>query len=487
MALRGCISVDRLALQILLKDNPEWVGIPVAVTRDEKPQSPILALNSRAREKGLAVGMRYSDALSLVPSLRARAVVRDRVEETHDRIVRLLASFTPDIELCPFDSDAVWVSVVGLRSLHGSESRWIGSVLGALAAERLRATIVLGFTRFGTYAMARTGSRSMVFGSRKEEFASLCRSSIDILPLTSRAKSTLRKLEVRTVKQFISLPEGEAVRRFGREAGLVRSAILQDDPLPIQPRAVIEVVPCTRHLDAPLSDIDMLMSHIDELLAVEARRAEEQKSVISGLTLVCRTEDGQTFTDVIRPAAPTLKTSLLGRLIRLRLCSRQFSSGVEDIEIRSSRAGPSRRQEELFTLSKRDLEAGARAFAAIRARFGNGSVAWARIADSHLPEKSFNLAPMKKPGLPAPAHRTTLSELPTAVRRVFLEPAQVNLEVRMQGESVRSFVVSGQWWGDRRTEAPFHREYSYRDMPNGILWLFFDKLTETCWVQGAVD
>ena len=136
MALRGCISIDCLPLRILLKDNPGWKGTPVAVTKEEKPQSPILAMNRHARERGLAAGMSYSSALSLVPELRARAVEHSRVVEARDRVVSLLNAFTPDIELCPFDMDALWVSVQGLRSLFSSESSWIEKVRRSLAAAR---------------------------------------------------------------------------------------------------------------------------------------------------------------------------------------------------------------------------------------------------------------------------------------------------------------------------------------------------------------
>jgi nucleotidyltransferase/DNA polymerase involved in DNA repair len=98
-------------LQILLNDNPSWVGTPVAVTREEKPQSPILALNREARDSGLAVGMKYASALSIVPDVRARAVPEDRIAGARAHVVQSLIAFTPDIELCPWDADALWVSV----------------------------------------------------------------------------------------------------------------------------------------------------------------------------------------------------------------------------------------------------------------------------------------------------------------------------------------------------------------------------------------
>ncbi|MGA2766237.1 MAG: DNA polymerase Y family protein [Spirochaetia bacterium] len=487
MAHRGCISIDRLPLQILLRDNPEWKGTPVAVTKEEKPQSPILALNREARERGLVAGMRYASALSLVPSLRARAVSSGRVAEAQDRIVRLLFAFTPDIEPCPFDTDAFWVSVDGLRSLFESESRWIEKVRGALAAEGFAASVVVGFTRFGTYAIARSRQCAMVFASRTDECALLSRSSIDILPLPPRTKSMLRKLEIRTVERFVSLPAGETTRRLGKEAGLLRQAILSDDPLPIQPVAVREAVHCARHLDAPLVDLELLMPHIDELLAIEAGRAETEKAVISGLTVILRTEEGEVATEVVRPAVPTLRTPLLRRLIHLRLSARQFSSGVEDIEILSARTQPSRGQEELFSLRGRDLRAGARAFAAIRARFGNDSVTCARLSDSYLPERSFQWVPVQRPVLPAPPRERVATHHPSAVRRILFTPRRMKPIPQVPGEGAEPFVASGSWWGTGDTDALFLRHYFFRGSHAGILWFFVDKLTDTTWVQGVVD
>jgi|GEM_PF-1728597 len=510
MALRGCISIDCLPLQILLRDNPGWEETPVAVTREEKPQSPVLALNRQAREKGLAAGMSYASALSLVPDLRARAVPHCRVEAARDRIVMLISAFTPDIELCPFDTDALWVSVDGLRFLFDSESGWIQTVRRALAEEGYPASVVLGFTRFGTYAIARSNPGSIAFASRKEERARMGRSSIDILPLSYRARSTLSKLEIRTVQQFVSLPEGEAMRRFGKEAARVRQAILSDDPLPIQPLVMKETIPCGRHLDAPLADLDLLMPHIDELLAIEAGRVEKERAVISGLTLILRTEDGEVSTDLIRPAVPTLKTRLLRRLILLRLSARQFSSGVEDIELRSDRTIPSRGQEELFTVRARDLHAGALAFAAIRARFGNDSVCCAQLSDSHVPESSFRWVPLKRPVLPAPCQETTAAgyptaehptaEYPAAVRRILFAPRQttrhgtgvrrtprISTGLHQPRGAAEPFVVSGSWWGTGEKDAPFVRHYYFNGSESGILWVFIDMLTRTSWVQGAVD
>jgi protein ImuB len=494
MALRGCIGIERIALQILLRDNPAWEGAPVAVTKEERPQSPLLAINKKAREKGLAPGMRYANALSLVPSLRARAVPKERIAQAGARIARLLSAFTPDVEPCPFDTDAFWVSVDGLHSLFPSESKWAEMVRGALAAEGFAACTVIGFTRFGTYIVARSRSRSLVFASPAEELAQTYRSSIDILPLSAKARNALHKLEVNTIKRFVGLPEAEIVRRFGKEAGAMRRAILSDDPLPVQLHTASEAVPNTRRLDSPSGNLDLLMSHVDEMLAIEASRARSERQVISGLALALRTEDGDITTHVIRPAVPTLQTPLLRRLILLRLSACRFASGVEHIEISSERAQPSRIQEELFAVRGRDLKAGAQLFAALRARFGNDSVTFARLDDSYLPEKSFRWVPQKQPVLPAPRKGASegkdpapRGKAPIAVRRIFFSPRRIPLDYRKTTVLSEASIVSGSWWGTEESEAPFLRRYSYCDSTAGILWVFVDGLTALSWLQGVVD
>ena len=209
--------------------------------------------------------------------------------------------------------------------------------------------------------------------------------------------------------------------------------------------------------------------------------------MISGLTLVLRTEDGQVTAEDVRPAVPTLQTSLLRRLIRLRLSARQLGSGVEDIEIRSARTAPSRKQEELFTVRGRDLQAGARAFAAIRARFGNESVTCAHAGDSHLPERSFQWEPMDKPVLPTARRAPSdTAGLPPVVRRILFSPSQCRQAPETEAVA-GPFVVSGSWWGADGEDAPYCREYSYHHSSSGVTWLYVDRLTDLTWVQGTVD
>ena len=485
MPLRGCVRIHCLPMQILLADNPSWRGAPVAITKEERPQSPIVSLNQEARERGLTEGVRYASALSLVPGLRARTVAPARIEKARGLIARLLGSYTPDVEPCPFDVDAFWVSLEGLRSLFGTEAHWMAQVTEVLKSQGLSSRIVAGFTRFGTYALARGGSRRTSFASREEERAVVQKSSVDLLPFPPRIRAVLRRLEIRTMGQLVRLPAGETLRRLGKEAAELRAAILSDDPLPIQPLALKEPAESFRRLDAPLSDTALLLPHIEELLVREAQRAESERSVIAGVTLMLHTEDGDDISDLVRPAVPTRSTAVLMRLIRLRLSERRLSSGVDRIHVRCAHTHPSRRQEELFTSPGRDLAAGARAFAAIRARFGEEAVAVALPCSSHLPEGSFRWAAMERPVFPARPGLSTAP--PAAVRRILFSASPWPAARQVRRGSAHDLLVSVRWWGDPATVAPVQRAYRFQQTREGMAWIYEDRIAGTSWLQGVVD
>ncbi|HET6452345.1 MAG TPA: DNA polymerase Y family protein [Spirochaetia bacterium] len=487
MARRGCIRLESLPLQILLRDNPSWAGVPVAVTREEKPQSPILALNRAARDRGLVPGMKYASALSLVPALRARRVAPRRVEEARELIVRTVFSFTPDIEPCPFDVDAIWVSLEGMGSLFGSERSWIDSVRSALAARGFSSLAVAGYTRFGTYVASRGRGSSLVFSSAEEETSLVQRSGIGTLPFSPRTRGMLRRLGVHTVRQFLALPDGEVTRRLGQEAGRLRQALLHDDPLPVRAAEVCERGPSARRLDAPATDLAHLLPPVKDLLEAEVARAEAGRAVISALTLRLRTEEGEWTTELVRPAAPARNAGVLFRLLSLRLSGLQFVSGIEEVQLGSEWTEPSREQGELFAVPRRDLDAGARAFAAIRARYGNGAVVRVGLQESHLPDRSFRWVQTDRPAIPrpqllpsGPANGTALP----AVRRLLFSPRARD---DRPPDTVTTLLASGSWWGTDSVDAPYRRAYWYQRSREGLLWLYKDERSATAWLHGWVD
>src|SRR5262249_35037826 len=151
----ACVNLPRFALQILLRKNPGWENLPVAVTREEKPMSPLLELNKIAEARGGRIGARYAEALTLLPDLRAGIVTAAEISESRERVAAILAVFSPGVEPSVSDAGVMWVDASGLEGLFGSLARWLVRARAALAAEGYRARMAIGYTRAGTYALAK--------------------------------------------------------------------------------------------------------------------------------------------------------------------------------------------------------------------------------------------------------------------------------------------------------------------------------------------
>lgn len=482
MALLGCISFPQLALQILLQKRPGWRELPAAVVREEKPMSPLLLLNEAARKRGARAGMRFAEALSIVPDLRAAAAPREETRDAMDRIIALLATYTPEIEPCPFDPDALWVNVAGLQTLFVSLSRWIVGLQASLSAAGYRARIVVGYTRLGTYVIVRSRQKSEILASEEAEREAVARSGLSALPLSPRTLSALSRLSIRTVRDFLKLPRGETLRRFGGEARAIVDLAQSSRSLPIQPVGIPERATLACCLETPAADLHRLMPHVEALLDRAVARARARGRMIVELGISLHAELGGSLVEVIRPAEPASRSATLRRLAYLRLSGREYPSAIERIELSAVETAVAREQGELFSAASRDLDAGARAFALIRARFGNDAVVRARIVDSHLPELAFRWEAVERPAAP---------DLPLgspcgkgAVRRILEAAKSARGRPGASAKAAGPFAVSTGWW----SLAEEAREYSFERSAKGeILWVYRDEASGALRIQGVVD
>jgi len=216
---------------------------------------------------------------------------------------------------------------------------------------------------------------------------------------------------------------------------------------------------------------------------------------LAELELRLRLDGAREREEHIRPAAPTLDATQVLDLVRLRLEGEASSAGVVEVELTARGVLATREQLQLAAARpRRDLRAGERALARLRAEFGSGAVVRARLVDGHLPEASFAWEPVDRIALPKSRDVVTR----TLVRRIFQTPAPLPpglRDFRRDGWLVRGredglvtrlygpYVVSGGW---RAREA--HREYYFAETRRGnLLWLYYDRPRRRWFLHGQVE
>ncbi|HKA90897.1 MAG TPA: DNA polymerase Y family protein, partial [Haliangiales bacterium] len=279
MDRRACVDVPALPLQLVVRGG---VTGPAAVVEKDKPQGAILEANEAARRRGVLPGMRYAAALSLAPDLHAREVPPAATAAGVEEVATILRRFSPGVEPAPVDAEpgVFWLDVAGLARLYASAGAWAREVRAALAAAGFRAAVVVGFSRFGTYAVARSlgGARAVAFARPADEDAAARRVPLGRVGIEPRARDDLAKLGVATVGQLCALPATGIARRFGAEARRLHelAAGKLDEPLTpaIPPEALVRRI----DLDDPEADVESLTFRgkqlLDPLLPLLMRRGE---------------------------------------------------------------------------------------------------------------------------------------------------------------------------------------------------------------------
>ena len=439
----ACVELPAFPLQLLLQRHPDWSGRPVAVVDRDKPQGVILWVDEHARACRIRTGMRYGAGLSLARTLHAGEVPPAEIERGVAALADRLRRFSPDVEPSRDEPGIFWLNASGLSHLYASPRRWADAVVGAVQAGGFRASVAVGFTRFGTYAIARnirtgeaaanagatgavpTGPPAVVVRDPAAERVLAGEAPLDRLGLDPALRDSLQKLGIETLRAFLRLPPAGIRRRFGPDAERLHRLAAGDLWVPLQPLRVRDPLVARHDFDDPETDVSRLLFAIERLLNRVLAMIAARSEMLGALTLHLRLDRATAKSEQIRPAAPTLDAVQLLGLVRLRLEALALDSGVVELRVTARAVRTAAAQQGLFVeRPPRDPAAANRALARVRAEFGDDAVVRARLAEAHLPEAQFAWESLEAAPRPAPAPRpAAASRSATSLRdRVICRP-----------------------------------------------------------------
>jgi protein ImuB len=515
----ACVDVPVLPLQLVWRAHPDWRAQPVVIVDEDRPQGRVLWACERARAGRVLPGMRYAHALSLAAGLRAQVVPPEQIAAAMTAIAAALRRCSPAVESAGAGGAAddaaagtFWLDGAGLARLYPDDAgaptgtRWAGAIAAAAASQGVEAAVVVGFTRFATYALARAARRRItVLPTDADERAAARAVPLARLDVDARLRDALARLAVTTVGDLVRLPGGGILERFGREAHRLYQLAAGERWDPLVPEPPPEAPDERVLLDEPERDVERLVfaikAAVDRLLARLAARHRAVATLHLELTLHQGVQANQVIAGraahAIRPAAPTLDARALLRLVHLRLDGAPPETGVIGVRAWADDVAATREQLGLFAeRPRRDLRAADEALARLRAELGDDAVVKAVVRDAHLPEARFGWArldrvvPARAAGGARPLVRRILS------RPAMLPPQSPNVRddgwllsglehgavVRLHGP----FVVSGGWWAPGPGEVC--REYHFAETRRGTcLWVYFDRARRRWFQQGAVE
>ncbi|HWO40204.1 MAG TPA: DNA polymerase Y family protein [Candidatus Eisenbacteria bacterium] len=494
----ACVEIAAFPLQLLLKRQPKWSACPAAVVAEDKPQGLIVWVNEKARQAGVLPGLRYAAAFSLTPDLRAAPVSWGEIDKAVAGLTKQLMRFSPNVEADASEPGVFWLDGSGLNRLYPKIKKWAHAIHSAIAAQGFNARVAVGFTRFGTYAAAKSGGGIQIFSDATEEQNALKEVPLDRLDIEPDFRDALLKLGIKTVGGLLSLPPAGLRERFGLKAHRLYRMAAGDLWAPLCPVKPEEPLRQKCILDHAETDATRLLFIVKQLLHPMLSALAARSEALAGLELAFLIERQGWIRERIRPAAPTLDLTQIIDLIRLRLESIALSAGVIEIMLIAEACPATSEQLLLFAeRPARDLDAANRALARLRAEFGEEAVARAKLTDGHLPEARFTWEPLDGVKLP----RNDLNGAngkKMLVRRIRGKPLQLSSAPRQTHEDgwlllgpkygsvdklIGPYVVSGGWWNRE-----IRRDYYFAETRRGdLLWIYYDRVRRRWFLQGMIE
>ena len=517
----ACVDLPALPLQLVWRRFPSLRSQPVVVVAEDRPQGEVLWACERARAWRVLPGQRYAHALSLCKELRAQVVSSQELAAVVAELAQALAAVAPRVEpagehasataKAPQRADQLvhehagtfWLDGTGLGRLYDSGETWARAILAAVRGCGFVASVVVGYSRFATYAVARATSAAglgpVVFASEEQERTAARGVLLERLDLAPRLRDALARLGVFTLGQLVQLPSSGIRERFGAEAHRLVQLAAGERWDPLVPSAKVEVEEQRILLDDEERDLEALVfiikGALDRLLVKLSGRRRALTTLHLELRLRHSIHQLETRVDCITPAEPTLDSRSLLRLVHLRLEGSPPAAGVVEVRLWASECPATAEQLSLFAQRPaRELRAANEALSRLRAELGEDAVVTPRLREGHLPEARFGWQRLSSLVEARPA----LGAAQPLVRRIFSRPQPLPPQVgsvRDDGWMVSGpehgcvvrlagpFVLSGGWWAGE-----VQREYHFADTRRGdCLWVYYDLARRRWYWQGAVE
>lgn len=397
----AALYFPELALQLLLRERPDFRGYPLALVDDVMPSAPIKTLSKSAYHTGLRPGIRQGAARDLVLNLRTAITPEAEVEQWMTELMGALGLFSSHTVRI---DDGFFLDPVGLSHMSGGFRVWVECVKRYLEGRDVHARLVVGFDKYRAFAVAR---RDKLFRAEEkvqvlclksaEEEEMLCRDAeLCELNFPEKLREPLSLLGIETLGEFLELPREELLTRFGKDAHHLYTHYAGHGQLPLKPTKTLkvkricrEILPPTKHLEPLLFSVK---STLDPLLKELNASGEKVRSLHLDFHQErfghrkLRDEELNLSTE-IEPTLPTTDVRILMDLVRLHLTQLHFLAPVEELAVTADTVFAEDCQ--FTTAPKRDFHAAAEALNQVAARYGAHTICTPSLSDTHLPKTPF--------------------------------------------------------------------------------------------------
>ncbi|WP_106745424.1 Y-family DNA polymerase [Yoonia maritima] len=375
----------RLATDRVLRQR--LIDAPFVLTLKQKNANRIYCLNPDAARKGLYRGMSCADARAFCPSLQS-ASADPAKDKQFLLILRRWAT-----RYCPWvgieGEDGLVLDITGSAHLWGDEPAMIVDMRRRLAHAGVCVQIGVGDTRGAGWALAHYGEGTAQQGDMLGALAPL---PVAALRLSDDISVALHRLGLRTIGDLAAAPRAPLTRRFGPGLLLRLDQALGNQSEEITPLAEPPHYGVRMTLPEPIGLLSDVTAGTERLLVQLCAKLKAQEMGARMLCVTLRRVDMGEQQVELRLAQPLRDAKRILPLFERGLSEVEAGFGIDQLRLEATQVEPLPAQQ-ISHVSGRANDKLDDLISRLGARIGLENIKRFLPADSHIPERSFIVAP----------------------------------------------------------------------------------------------
>ena len=474
----------QLASDRALRARP--VDAPFALTLHQKNTERLYCLNWAAKRKGLHRGMGYSDARAFCPDLQSRPADPLADRRFQHALARWATRYCPWVGL--EGNDGLVLDITGAAHLFGGEAAMLEDLRQRLTRAQLSVQVGLADTRGAAWALAHHGEGVAAPGDMLTHIGPL---PVAALRLDDRTCVALQRLGLRKIANVHDVPRATLGRRFGRDVLMRLDQALGAQPEEVSPLADPPHYGVRMTLPEPIGLSADVMAGTARLLDQLCAKLKAREMGARALSLTLRRVDQANQQVELRLARPLREARRILPLFLRGMDQVDAGFGIDQLRLEATQVEtlPVQQLGHSSPLQNDVLDD---LITRIGTRVGLENIQRFLPADSHIPERSFIIAPAaySKPAGSWVALRPRPLRLfpPEPIMGTGPRPPRHFHWRRMPlttGRATGPERIAPEWWMADENWRTGLRDYWHVETTQGRrLWLYYTPQNPGWFVQG---
>ncbi|WP_166416267.1 Y-family DNA polymerase [Cochlodiniinecator piscidefendens] len=374
----------RLASDRILRARP--IDGPFVLTLKENNANRIYCLNKAAEQQGLYRGMPFSDACAFCPSLHSMPADPHADQHFLRTLRRWANRYSPWIGL--EGNDGLTLDATGSTHLFGNEATMISDMQQRLAHAGITACFGVGTSRGAAWALAHYSDAPVPDDMQ----ATLAVLPVAALRIDHKTDVALQRLGLRSIGDLIATERGPLARRFGTNLLLRLDQVLGVQPESITPLKDPPHYAVRMTLPEPIGLCADVMAGVERLLSQLCHKLAADGIGARVLVLTLRRVDREAQEVELRLARALHDSARILPLFQRGVDDVDAGFGIDQLRLMATQVEtlPVQQISHVSNSGKDQLDD---LITRLGARIGLESIQRFLPADSHIPERSFIIAP----------------------------------------------------------------------------------------------